>query len=429
MVKPKRTWLLSLLLLALQLTEPGVNSAKFTLINQCNYTVWPASLSTGGNENLSTTGFVLKTGESSTVTAPAKWNGRFWGRTLCATGHFSCVTGDCGSGKVECGGSGSTPPATLVEISLNGANGQDFFDVSLIDGYNVPVMVIPVGVSGRSCNSTGCPADLNAVCPTELKVTEKGNVVGCQGACGAFGLQFFCCVGNHSTPSTCEPSAYSKIFKTACPQAYSFAYDDSTSTFTCSSADYNIIFCPSSNNASLRVGDTLIAGNGTTRWLSQSGDFAFGFYQLPNELYLLAIWYENIPNRTIIWSANGDSHAPKGSRLELNDSRGLVLSNPQGSELWRSGFTSRTIYSGLMNDNGNFQLLDQNLMPVWESFSHPTDTLVPTQVMQLNGNLYSRQGEFNFSPGRFKLHLHEDGNVVLNLVICLATIVMSLTIT
>jgi hypothetical protein len=44
------------------------------------------------------------------------------------------------------------------------------------------------------------------------------------------------------------------------------------------------------------VGESLIAGSGTTRWLSPSGDFAFGFYELPNELFLLAIWYDKMPS-------------------------------------------------------------------------------------------------------------------------------------
>ncbi|KAJ1430781.1 Serine-threonine/tyrosine-protein kinase, catalytic domain [Sesbania bispinosa] len=171
-----------------------------------------------------------------------------------------------------------------------------------------------------------------------------------------------------------------------------------------------------SQDQGVSVGNSLVAGNGTTRWLSPSGDFAFGFYQLPNELFLLAIWYDKIPNKTIIWYANGDIPTPKGSRLELNDSRGLVLSNPQGSELWRSEFTWGIVYSGLMNNTGNFQLRDKSFETLWDSFNHPTDTLVPTQVMELNGKLSSRQGEFNFSRGRFKLHLQNDGNVVLNLI-------------
>nr|XP_004488803.1 G-type lectin S-receptor-like serine/threonine-protein kinase RLK1 isoform X1 [Cicer arietinum] len=405
-----------------------VISAKFTIVNQCNYTVWPASYNTSGSAPLATTGFVLQSGENSTVTAPANWNGRFWGRTLCTTdsasGNFSCVTGDCGSGKIACGGRSGSPPVTLAEFSINSFNNQDFYDVSLVDGYNVPMDVIPLSNSGK-CKSTGCPTDLNAVCPTELKVTENGIVVACQGPCAAFNLQFFCCVGNHSTPETCEPSVYAQIFKKACPQAYSYAYDDNSSTFTCAATDYQIVFCPASNNASsesldqggsIPVGESLTAGSGTARWLSPSGDFAFGFYQLPNELFLLAIWYDKIQTDAIIWYANGDILAPKGSRLVLNDTSGLVLTNPGGSELWKSNFPSGTISNGLMNDVGNFQLRDKNSVAIWDSFNHPSDTLVPNQVIELNGNLSSRQGEFNFSQGKFKLHLQQDGNLVLNVI-------------
>ncbi|KAL0423841.1 UNVERIFIED_CONTAM: PR5-like receptor kinase [Sesamum radiatum] len=65
-----------------------------------------------------------------------------WGRTLCSqdstTGKFTCVTGDCGSGALECGGGGAAPPATLAEFTLNGADGLDFYDVSLVDGYICP---------------------------------------------------------------------------------------------------------------------------------------------------------------------------------------------------------------------------------------------------------------------------------------------------
>jgi hypothetical protein len=34
-------------------------------------------------------------------------------------------------------------PATLVEFTLDGAGGLDFFDVSLVDGYNLPMRVAP----------------------------------------------------------------------------------------------------------------------------------------------------------------------------------------------------------------------------------------------------------------------------------------------
>ncbi|XP_020210188.1 G-type lectin S-receptor-like serine/threonine-protein kinase RLK1 [Cajanus cajan] len=162
------------------------------------------------------------------------------------------------------------------------------------------------------------------------------------------------------------------------------------------------------------IGETLVAGNVGAQWLSSSKEIAFGFHQLENDLFLLAIWYQKVPNDNLIWYANGDNPAPKGSKLELNEYSGLVLKSPQGVELWTSQTISGTISYGLINDTGNFQLLDKNLQVLWESFSNPTDTLVPTQIMEVKGTLSSRQKETNFSRGRFQFRLLPDGNAVLN---------------
>ncbi|KEH40232.1 pathogenesis-related thaumatin family protein [Medicago truncatula] len=238
-------------LLALHLSISGVISTTFTFVNKCDYTVWPGILSNAGVPTLPTTGFVLQTGETTTVAAPASWGGRFWGRTLCSQdtdGKFSCVTGDCGSGKVECSGNGATPPATLAEFTLDGSGGLDFFDVSLVDGYNVPMLVAPQGGSGDNCTTTGCISDLNGACPSELRVmsVDGKDGVACKSACEAFNSPEYCCSGAYGTPDTCKPSTYSQLFKNACPRAYSYAYDDKTSTFTCANAvDYTITFCSS----------------------------------------------------------------------------------------------------------------------------------------------------------------------------------------
>ncbi|RRT68285.1 hypothetical protein B296_00018524 [Ensete ventricosum] len=130
---------------------------------------------------------------------------------------------------------------------------MDFYDVSLVDGYNLPVLVVPQGGSGGGCSSTGCPADLNGVCPSDLKVVLSASdggseSVACKSACEAFGSPQYCCSGDYGSPNTCKPSSYSQFFKNACPRAYSYAYDDATSTFTCASADYLITFCPSTTS-------------------------------------------------------------------------------------------------------------------------------------------------------------------------------------
>ncbi|KAE8695124.1 Thaumatin-like protein 1 [Hibiscus syriacus] len=117
--------------------------------------------------------------------------------------------------------------------------------LALLTGYNLPMMISPRGGTGGNCRSAGCAADLNGDCPVELKVVDGSEGVACKSACDAFGDPQYCCSGAYATPNTCKPSSYSQFFKTACPTAYSYAYDDGTSTFTCAAADYDITFCPS----------------------------------------------------------------------------------------------------------------------------------------------------------------------------------------
>ncbi|KAL5752485.1 hypothetical protein ACOSP7_022680 [Xanthoceras sorbifolium] len=216
-----------------------VRGSTFTFVNKCDYTVWPGIL---GAPKMETTGFELSRGSSRSFQAPTGWSGRFWGRTGCdfdGSGHGSCSTADCGSGQVECNGAGATPPATLAEFTL-GSGSQDFYDVSLVDGYNLPMIVEGTNGSG-TCTSTGCVSDLNRSCPTELRTQGGG---ACRSACEAFGTPEYCCSGAYNSPAACKPSMYSAIFKNACPRSYSYAYDDATSTFTCTGGDYTITFCP-----------------------------------------------------------------------------------------------------------------------------------------------------------------------------------------
>ncbi|KAH7853208.1 hypothetical protein Vadar_034799 [Vaccinium darrowii] len=228
----------------LVLFASGVFSqSTFTFINQCSYPVWPGLL-TGGGPSLPTTGFLLDSSDPTTVSIPASWSGNLWGRTLCSTdanGQFTCATGDCGSGTIECCGNGPASPITLFEITLDGPNGYDSYDVSLVNGFNVPMNVVTQGGNGN-CGTVGCPTDINAECPAELQVIGNGGgVVGCMSACEAFGGPTYCCNGPGKC-STCGPTSYSEFFKSACPLAYSYACDGGPTS--CDSPTYTITFCP-----------------------------------------------------------------------------------------------------------------------------------------------------------------------------------------
>lgn len=239
---PKTFLLFNMFLLLGNLASATV----FTIQNQCSYTIWPGTLSGNGAAILGQGGFLLAPGASVSLTAPAGWSGRFWARTGCkfdGVGNGKCVTGDC-PGGLNCIG-GGTPPVTLAEFTIGSAGngGKDFYDVSLVDGYNVGMGVWATGGTG-DCQYAGCVADLNGGCPAELRVNSGGSVVACKSACLAFNTEEFCCTGKHATPQTCSPTHYSEIFKKACPTAYSYAYDDASSTCTCSGSNYHITFCP-----------------------------------------------------------------------------------------------------------------------------------------------------------------------------------------
>ncbi|KAG5246732.1 proline-rich receptor protein kinase [Salix suchowensis] len=128
----------------------------------------------------------------------------------------------------------------MAEFKMNNP-GHDFFNVSLLDGYNLPLLVLP---SNQSCENAGCVVDLNGVCPPELEVdSSDGTIVGCKSACDAFATQPYCCDGPIETSSTCKPTSYSQNFKKKCPNTYTYPFDYETGTFRCKSPEYQIVFC------------------------------------------------------------------------------------------------------------------------------------------------------------------------------------------
>nr|GMD13082.1 G-type lectin S-receptor-like serine/threonine-protein kinase RLK1 [Ipomoea batatas] len=165
----------------------------------------------------------------------------------------------------------------------------------------------------------------------------------------------------------------------------------------------------------IAVGSTLTATNSTKPWISPSGDFAFGFSQIQGKnQFLLCIWYANINERTIVWHAITTSPVPQGSTLRLDADSGLILSDPQGNKLWTPDVLGEVVDHGFLNDTGKFVLVGSDSTVLWDTFAHPTDTLLPTQEMEIGSMLISRRSVANFSLGRFYLRMLNDGNLVLS---------------
>ncbi|KAI4986900.1 hypothetical protein ZWY2020_019530 [Hordeum vulgare] len=170
------------------------------------------------------------------------------------------------------------------------------------------------------------------------------------------------------------------------------------------------------------LGSSLKPEGPNSHWLSSYGDFAFGFRQLEGNTssYLLAVWIDTIPEKTVVWYAksisNGEGspvQVPSSSVLKLTTDGLLSLRNPAGDEVW-SPRIPHVAYARML-DTGNFMLVDADGTAKWETFDFPADTLLPTQVLAVGQEdkvLRSRLIATDYENGRFLLAVQPDGNLV-----------------
>ncbi|KAF3949966.1 hypothetical protein CMV_024226 [Castanea mollissima] len=70
-------------------------------------------------------------------------------------------------------------------------------------------------------------------------------------------------------------------------------------------------------NSTTKLGSSITAGSDSS-WKSPSGDFAFGFYPLVTNQYLVGIWFDKISEKALVWSANRDDPADL-ARIQQTD--------------------------------------------------------------------------------------------------------------
>jgi len=171
-----------------------------------------------------------------------------------------------------------------VEFTLDAGDGHTYYDISLVDGYSIPIGLIlqpgnnvsleaiPPNLTNPICIGTvgnlqppgydpyssgqanfmgtnsSSPLSFNQNttlsqvaqwCPWDLQLSSSTGPSGdvyiypdgdlnrpqfdpCYSACSRYNKPQDCCTGSYSSPQTCSPSAYSTAAKTVCPDAYSY---------------------------------------------------------------------------------------------------------------------------------------------------------------------------------------------------------------
>ncbi|GLT82267.1 hypothetical protein SLE2022_006670 [Rubroshorea leprosula] len=168
----------------------------------------------------------------------------------------------------------------------------------------------------------------------------------------------------------------------------------------------------------ITLGSSLTAVlNDNSSWKSPSGEFAFGFQQIETGEFLLAIWFDKIPEKTIVWLANGGNLVQQGSKVQLTTDGQFVLIDPKGQEVWMANLNGAGTCSYVaMHDTGNFVVASQDSTNLWESFDQPTDTILPTQILNIGSSLDARYSEMNYSSGRFPMQFQSNGSLVLSTI-------------
>ena len=205
---------------------------------------------------------------------------------LCCYGRNECLLL---SAQLVLTQSQGDTPVSLAEFTFDVGDGHTYYDISLVDGYNLPLAIvmqplansslddIPPNLTNPSCQGTvgllqqkgynpytsgyqqflgtnssyPLPFDekvddqqVSRWCPWDLQVnppSKPGDGVypypddniqrpafdPCYSACAKYNDAADCCTGHHGLPSTCQPSDYSKAAKGVCPDAYSYGMAES----------------------------------------------------------------------------------------------------------------------------------------------------------------------------------------------------------
>ncbi|XP_024021006.1 G-type lectin S-receptor-like serine/threonine-protein kinase At2g19130 [Morus notabilis] len=134
--------------------------------------------------------------------------------------------------------------------------------------------------------------------------------------------------------------------------------------------------------------DTISANqslSGDETIVSEDGVFALGFFKPgKSPKYYIGIWYKKVTVQTVVWVANRETPVLDrfSSELKISNGGNLVLLDESKTTIWSTNVKSNSSASveALLLSNGNLVLKDRSNLssePLWESFHHVTDTLLP----------------------------------------------------
>ncbi|KAL3360980.1 hypothetical protein AABB24_014083 [Solanum stoloniferum] len=129
--------------------------------------------------------------------------------------------------------------------------------------------------------------------------------------------------------------------------------------------------------------------------VSNSSKFAFGFNPT-NDVTLFLVVVIHVSSSTIVWSANRDSPVRNNDNFVFDDTGNANLQSGK-STIWSTNTADKGVSAMELKDSGNLILVGRDGSVIWESFTHPVDTLLSGQNFTQGMKLVSTPNNNNLS--------------------------------
>ncbi|KAJ4957988.1 hypothetical protein NE237_025099 [Protea cynaroides] len=141
--------------------------------------------------------------------------------------------------------------------------------------------------------------------------------------------------------------------------------------------------------------------------LSNNSQFSFGFFTTQDAtLFLLVVLH--ISSSKVVWTANRGSPVGNSDKFVFEDNGNAYLES-SGGVVWSTDTGGKGVTAMKLENTGNLVLLGNDSKPVWQSFSHPTDTLLSGQDFLEGMKLVS-----DLSPNNLSCNLEiSSGDLIL----------------
>ncbi|OAY67158.1 G-type lectin S-receptor-like serine/threonine-protein kinase [Ananas comosus] len=136
---------------------------------------------------------------------------------------------------------------------------------------------------------------------------------------------------------------------------------------------------------------------------SGSSAFQAAVFNPPNQQsrYYLAVLHA--ASKTVVWAANRAAPIPDNSGLVLLSTLGLSITSSNGSLLWSTPTLRSSVAALRLLDSGNLLLVNAANATLWQSFDHPSDSLLSSQLVPTGSYLTSYVSDNDFAEGDYRL--------------------------